>query len=166
MVDRKIRTDISIFSEGTGASVTPDKFIPIKKRSMKSIAMLPPRQYPITNQDTNILGTEKDQSLPPQLAKYTSGYKSLINEAEDGHYYYTDTSRTDKEDSVNNLKAVNDKNIDDEYKYDNSPDNNSNGSVINKTKEEEAFMERLIQMSFPREVINYVIGTITSCGKK
>ena len=43
---------------------------------------------------------------------------------------------------------------------------NSNESVINKTKEEEAFIERLISMNFPRKVIHCVIGNITSCGGK
>ena len=46
---------------------------------MKSLAMLPPRKDPIPNQDINILGTKTYQSLPPQLAKYSTGYKSLIN---------------------------------------------------------------------------------------
>ena len=41
--------------------------------------MSPPRKYLIPNQDINILRTEKYQSLPPQLAKYCPGYKSLIN---------------------------------------------------------------------------------------
>ena len=63
---------------------------------MKSLAMSPPRKYPISNQDNTILGTKKWQILPPQLAKYCPGYKLLINEAEDGSNDYTDNSRTDK----------------------------------------------------------------------
>ena len=70
MVDNKIRTYVSIFSGGTGASVKPEKRIPINKKSMKSLAMLPPRKDPIPNQDINRLGTKKYQSLPPQLAKF------------------------------------------------------------------------------------------------
>ena len=97
---------------------------------MKSLAMLPPRKDPIPNQDINILGTKKYQILPPQLAKYPTGYKSLINKSEDGRNYSTDNSRTDKEYCVNNLKSINNKIIDDEYKYDNSQDHNSNESVI------------------------------------
>ena len=48
---------------------------------MKSLAMSPPRKDPIPNQDIIMYGTEKDQSLPPPLAKVIPGYKSLINEA-------------------------------------------------------------------------------------
>ena len=165
MVDNKVRTYVSILSGGTGGSITPEKLIPGKKKNMKSLAMSPPRKDPIPNKDIKILGTEKDQSLPPQLTKYCPGYKSLINKAEDGRNDYTDTSRTDKEDSVNNPKAINNKNIDDEYKYYNSQDHNSNESVNNKNKEEEALMERFMSMHFPLKVVNYVIGTITSCGK-
>ena len=69
--------------------------------------MSPPRKDLIPNQDINRLGNEKDQSLPPQLAKYFSGYKSLIHKAKDNHNDYTDTPCTDKEDYINNLKAIN-----------------------------------------------------------
>ena len=128
--------------------------------------MSPPRNNPILNQDINILGTEKYQIIPPQLAKYPSGYKSLINEAEDDCNDSIYTSRTDKEDSVNNLKAIYNKDIDEKYKDYNSQDHNSNEIVINKTKEEEAYIEHLDSMGFPYKVINYVIGTISSCGEK
>ena len=67
---------------------------------MKSIAMQPPRKDLIPNKDIRILGTEKDESLLPQLTKYCSGYKSSINKAEDDHNNSIDTSRTDKYDSV------------------------------------------------------------------
>ena len=73
--------------------------------------MSPPRKDPIPNQDIIMYGTEKDQSLPPPLAKVIPGYKSLINEAEDGRNYSTDTSHNDKEDYVDNIKAINNKNI-------------------------------------------------------
>ena len=121
-------------SGATGTSVFPGKRITRKKENMKSLAMLPPRKDPIPNQDINILGTKKYQSLPLQLSRYFPGYKSLINEAEDGRNDSTDTSRTDKEDSVKNLKAINKKIIDDEYKDGNSPYHKSNGSVIKKPK--------------------------------
>ena len=75
--------------------------------------MPPSIKDPITNQYINILGTEKNQTLQPQLAKFCPGYKSLINEAEDGRNYYTDTSHIDKEFYAVNLKAINEKNIDD-----------------------------------------------------
>ena len=114
MTDNKIRTDLYVLSVGTGASVNPEKRIPRKENNTKPLAMSPTRKYPIPNQDITILGTKKYQSLSPQLSKYRPGYKSLINEAEDGHLYYTDNTRTDKEDSVNNLKEMNNKNIDDE----------------------------------------------------
>ena len=58
-----------------------------------------------------MLGTKKNQKFPPQLAKFRPVYKSLINESEYGLNDSTDTSLTDKEDYVDNLKAVNNKNI-------------------------------------------------------
>ena len=63
---------------------------------MKSLAMSPPRKDLIPNQDINILGTKKYQSLQPQHAKYRPGYKSLIHEAEDYLNDSTDNSHTDK----------------------------------------------------------------------
>ena len=42
-----------------------------------------PRNYPIPNQDINILITEKYQSIPLHLEKFPPGFKSLINEAHD-----------------------------------------------------------------------------------
>ena len=80
---------------------------------MKSLAVLPPRKYLIPNQDINMLGTKKYQSLPPQLAKYTPGYKSLINEEEDDQNESTDTSRTNEKDSQKNLKNIYLEDIDD-----------------------------------------------------
>ena len=38
--------------------------------------------------------------------------------------------------------------------------------AINKTEEEEAFIERLISINFPLKVINYVIGNNISCDQK
>ena len=111
MVDNKIRTNLSVLSGVTGASVSLEKRIPIKKKNMKSLAISPTRKDLIPNQDINILRTKTYQSLPPQLAKYCPGYKSLINAAEYGRNYSTDTSCTDKEDSVNNLKAINKKTL-------------------------------------------------------
>ena len=49
-MDDKIRTDVSIFSGGTGASVTPETCITIKKRNMKSYAVSPLKNDPIPNQ--------------------------------------------------------------------------------------------------------------------
>ena len=120
MVNPRIKTDVSVLSGGTGDNKNPEKHIPINKRNIKSLAMSPPRNDPIPNQDINMLGTEKYQSLSPQLAKYRPGYKSLMNKAEDGRNNSTDTSRTDKEAFVDNLKDTNNKNIDDKYKDDNS----------------------------------------------
>ena len=74
---------------------------------MKSLAMSPSRKDPIPNQDINMSRTKKYQSLPPQWANFRPGYKSLINEAGDGRNDSTDTSRADKEDYVDNLKAIN-----------------------------------------------------------
>ena len=78
---------------------------------MKWLAIPPPRKDPIKNQYINRFGTKKYQILPPQLAKFCPGYKLLINETEYGRNYFTGTSSTDKEYSVDNLKAINNKNI-------------------------------------------------------
>ena len=96
MVDNKIRTYVSIFSGGTGASVTPEKIIPRNKKNMKSLTTSPPINDPTPNQDINRLRTKKYQSIPPQSSKYCPGFKSLINKAEDYRNYSTDTSRNDK----------------------------------------------------------------------
>ena len=49
--------------------------------------------------------------------------------------YSTDTSCSDKEYYVDNLKSIKNKNIDDKYKDENSQHHNSNKIIINKTKE-------------------------------
>ena len=121
---------------------------------MKSLTILSSRKDTIPNQDINMYGTKTFQILTPQLAKIRPGFKVLINEAEDGHNDYTDTSRTDKEDYVDNLKSIKDKNIDDKYKDDNLQHHNSNESVINKNKEEEALIGQLMSMNFPLKVIH------------
>ena len=58
--------------------------------------MSPSRKNPIPDQDINRLSTPKYQSIPPQLDKYPPGYKSLINEAEDGSNDFINTSLTNK----------------------------------------------------------------------
>ena len=63
------------------------------------------------------------------------------------------------------MKAINNKDNDDEYKYDNSQNHNINESFINKTEEEETLIEIFMPMNLPRKVVNYVIGTISSFGK-
>ena len=75
MLDKKIRTGVSLLSGGTGDSVTPEKRTPRKKKNKKSLAMSPPKKDQIPNQDIDRLGTNNDQSLPPHLAKYFPGYK-------------------------------------------------------------------------------------------
>ena len=100
--------------------------------------MSPQRKGQIPNQYINILITEKDPNLPPHLAKYLPGYKSLLNDAndpnstEDDRNYSTDNSRNEKEYYVKNLKVTNSKDNDDEYKDDNYQYINMNESVINK----------------------------------
>ena len=79
----KTRTVVSLFSGGTGASVTPEKSIPKKKRNMNPPEMSPPIKYPIPNQDIHILITEQDPSLPTILEKYPPGYKQLFNDMHD-----------------------------------------------------------------------------------
>ena len=76
---------------------------------MKPISMSPPGKDPIGNQDINMLGTKRYQSLPPQLDKFSPGYKLWINESEDSRNDSTDTSHNYREDSVDNLKAINKK---------------------------------------------------------
>ena len=129
-----MQTNVSVLSGGTGDSITPEKIIPRKKGNMKLLEISPPINDLIPNQDINMLGTEKYQSLPPQFDKFIPGYKSLINKAEDVSNDSTDTSCTDKEYYVDNLKDINNKNIDDEYKDENSKHHNSNENVINKSK--------------------------------
>ena len=102
---------------------------------MKFIAISPPRKDTILNQDINMLGAVKDQSLPPQLSKFCPRYKSLRIEAYDDRNDSTDTSRTYKEDYVENLKYMNNKNSDDEYKEGKSQHQHINESFIDKTKE-------------------------------
>ena len=138
-------TDLSINSGLTGqtrASVTPEKGIPRKKMKIKSPATSPPGKDSIPNQDKNNLGIQKDQFLPPHVPPFTPGFKSLRNEANDDNTETKDTSRTDKDDtsrtnqdnSIENMKATKNTNDDDEYKEENYQYQDSNETVINKTK--------------------------------
>ena len=63
------------------------------------------------------------------------------------------------------MKVINNKDIDDEYKYNNSHDHNSNVSLIKINKEEEELVEIFMSMDLPRKVVNHMIVTIRSCGK-
>ena len=78
-----MQTDVSTFSVGTGASVTPVKRIPIRKSNMKSPTMSSPRKDPIPYQYINRLIKNQYTSLPPHLAKYYPGYKLLLDNAHD-----------------------------------------------------------------------------------
>ena len=75
MVNPKMRTDVSVLYENTGASVTTETRISRKKNNMKSLAMSPPRKGMIPNPDINMLGTKTDQSISSQLAKFLPGFK-------------------------------------------------------------------------------------------
>ena len=130
-----MKTYVSVLSVATGAIVTPEKHTQRRKKDIKSLAMYPQRKDPIPNQYINMLGTEKCQIPPPQLARFRPGYKSLRNQAEDYCNDSTDTSRTNKEDYVENLKAINNKNIDYKYKEKISQHQHSIKSIINRTKE-------------------------------
>ena len=58
----KYLTDIFVNSRLTGetrASVTPEKYIPGNKRSIKSLATSPPRKDPFPDQDRNTLVPQK-----------------------------------------------------------------------------------------------------------
>ena len=63
------------------------------------------------------------------------------------------------------MKDMKNKNYDDEYKEDNSQHQHGNENIFNKTKEEEALIRRLMSMNIQQKVIQYVIGTVTSCIK-
>ena len=56
MVNPKMRIDVSVLSVNKGTSVILEKYIPKKKNNIKSLAMSPPRNDPIPNQDINMLG--------------------------------------------------------------------------------------------------------------
>ena len=134
--------------------------------------MLPPRKYPIPNQDINRIITEKYQSAPTHSAKHPPGYKSLLNNAHDTNItedycnYSRDNSYNEKEDSVSNMKVGNNKDNDHKYKEKKSQAINSNELVINKNSIEMALIERLISINFSPKEVNYVIDTITSCRKR
>ena len=160
----KLWTDLSANSGSPGetrVSATPEKRIPRKKINIKSLATSPPRKYPIPNQDKNNLGLQKYQCLPPHVPPFPPGFKSLRNEANDDNPETKDTSRTDKDDtsptnwydSIENVKSMKNTNDDDKYKEDNLQHQDGNESVINKTKEDEALIKRLMSMNFKQNVI-------------
>ena len=64
---------------------------------------------------------------------------------------------------MNKLKVNNNEDKDDEYKDENSADLKNDESVINKTEEEEALIERLMSMNFQLKVVNYVMVAIILC---
>ena len=64
---------------------------------------------------------------------------------------------------MENVKSTKNTNDDDKYKEENSQNQDGNESVANKTKEEEAFIKRLMYMNFKQNFILYVIDVVTSC---
>ena len=78
---------------------------------MKSIAMQPPRNNPIPNQDITRTITPKYTILPPHLEKVPTGHKPFIddthfsNPTENKHNDSTDNSRTDNEYSVDKMNV-------------------------------------------------------------
>ena len=86
---------------------------------MKSPAMSPPIKDPVPNQYINRLTNGQAPSLPPIIAKYIPGYKSLFNgrhdpnSTEDYPNGSTCNSRNEKEDSVDKLKVNNNEYNDD-----------------------------------------------------
>ena len=140
-----VQTDLSVFfrsNRRNRASVTPEKRIPGKKRNIRSLATSPPRKDTIPNQDKNTSGIEKYQSLPSHVPKFPTGSKSLRNEANNDHPESTDTSCKDRydtsctnqDDSIENMKATKNKNDDEKYKEDNLQHPHNTETVINKTK--------------------------------
>ena len=86
---------------------------------MESPAMSPPIKDPIPNQYIKISITEKDSSLPPNMAKYPPEYKPLFNDAHDPNSTEydpndsTDNLHNKKEYQVNKLKVTNTEDNDD-----------------------------------------------------
>ena len=62
--------------------------------------MSPPRKDPIPNQDSTVIVIQQDPTLPPNLSKWTTGYKSFFSDTyfsnitEEEHNDYTDNSHT------------------------------------------------------------------------
>ena len=85
------------------------------------------------------MGFHKDQCLPPQLTPFPPGFKSLRNKANYDNPETIDTSRKDKydtsrtnqDDSIENMKAMKNTNNDDEYKEDYLQHQDGNESVKN-----------------------------------
>ena len=65
--------------------------------------------------------------------------------------------------SIENVKSINNTYDYEEYKEDNSQHQDGNKTVINKTKEEEALIKRLMSMNFKQSFILYVIDIVTFC---
>ena len=86
---------------------------------------------------------QKFKILPPHVPPFTPGFASLRKEANDDNHESTDTSRTDKDDtsltnwddSIENVKSMKNTNDDDRYKKDNLQHQDGNETFINKTKE-------------------------------
>ena len=57
-----------------------------KKRNIKSLAMYPQIKDSIPDQDKNTLLPQKDQCLPSHVPPFSSGFKSLRNEAKNYRY--------------------------------------------------------------------------------
>ena len=133
---------------------------------------MPLRKDPIPNQDKKTLDLEKYQSLPPHVPPFPPVFKSLRDEENDDNPGYTYSSRTDKyymsrtdrDDSIENVKSVKNTYDDDKYKEENSQHQHGNGNFINKTKEEEALIKCLMSMNFKQNAIQHVLGIVTSCG--
>ena len=76
------------------------------------------------------------------VPKFPPGSKSLRNKANNDHPESTDTScndrydtsRTNQDDSIENMKSTKNKNDDEKYKEENSQHQHSNETVIKKTK--------------------------------
>ena len=77
--------------------------------------MSPPKKDQIPNQDKNTLGLQKYQFLPTHVPPFPPGIKSLRNKANGNNPETTNTSRYDKDytsrtnqdDSVENVKDCN-----------------------------------------------------------
>ena len=117
---------------------------------MKSLAMYHPRKDKTPNQNINRWITQQYSSLPPIIKKYTRGYKPIFNDTHDPNSTddepndYTNSSRNKDKDFLIKPKTNNNVDKDYEYKDENTAALKNYENVIDKTKEEELLIERLM----------------------
>ena len=133
------------------------------------------------------MGLNKYQCLTPDVLPFLPRNKILLNDENDDNPETTDTPQSEKDDtshtsqyySIAKVKDTKNTYYNDKYKEDNYKLQDSNErvdnpetydtlryeSVINKTKEEEALIKRLMNMNFKQHLIQSVIDIVTLCGR-